>query len=100
VSAHTPGPWVIDWYDNYSEETGDTLPPTHAAAIKADGAKEAVCGTCDGCHKIAMADAKLIAAAPDLLAALKAMVKVDAEDGADDEYLRDARAAIAKAEGR
>ena len=48
----------------------------------------------------ARANAKLIAAAPDLLAALKAMVKVDAEDGADDEYLHDARAAIAKAEGR
>lgn len=105
MSSHTPGPWVIDWYDNYSEETGDTLPPTHAAAIRADGAKEAVCGTCDGCHKIAMADAKLIAAAPDLLAALGRLAVRRVKDGPcwcyggplHDEDCREARAAIAKA---
>lgn len=42
----------------------------------------------------------LLQSRDDMLVALKAMVKVDAEDGADDEYLRYARAAIAKAEGR
>lgn len=106
MSAHTPGPWVIDWYDNYSEETGDTLPPTHAAAIRADGTKESVCGTCDGCHKIAMADAHLIAAAPDLLAAAKNAVDYccgNPETRASDEPCSSCGpliAAIAKAEGK
>ena len=36
---------------------------------------------------------------PGNLAALEAMVSAEAESGADDEYLRAARAAIAKARG-
>ena len=63
MSAHTPGPWVIDWYDNYSEETGDTLPPTHAQPFQADGTKGSPCvAPVTAATKIAMADAHLIAA--------------------------------------
>lgn len=50
----------------------------------------------------AEANARLIAAAPDLLAALRAMVcRCEPDtDGADRRMWEDARAAIAKAEGR
>lgn len=107
MSAHSPGPWTISWYDEYSEETGDPLPPTHAGSIR-DASDESVCGTCDGCNKIAKANAHLIAAAPDLLAALEELVsrrqRVARERGlpdladSDGRYAR-AVAAIAKARG-
>jgi len=49
------------------------------------------------CDKLSNAEA-LIAAAPELLAALKAMIEYDT--GTPDDVLNQARAAIAKAEGK
>lgn len=79
MSTHTPGPWTvvaIDWAD-----TGNAR-----FEIK-------------GIRRTGMADARLIAAAPELLAALHDCREALRRAGADGE-LRVVDAAIAKAEGR
>ena len=88
MSAHTPGPWVLNGVMALDTRLWIVSIPGEQARIEvADYSTESE------------SNAHLIAAAPDLLEALEALVKVDAEDGADDEYLRVARAAIAKARG-
>jgi hypothetical protein len=84
MSKHTPGPWCMEsffhgQYDVYSEVTDDFISG----------------GT------ISEADARLIAAAPDLLEALEKVVSfVDAGQGTwTVEEQQKARAAIAKAKG-
>lgn len=85
-AAHTPGPW------QFLEVAGSNPVHYHIASASVN------VGTFDGRE----ADARLIAAAPELLAALKVMVtKVSFRD----EYrfqneLKAARVVIAKAEGR
>jgi len=107
MSAHTPGPWELDEGDD-----GDNF------TIRADG--EFVTRltksryTDDRRDPEAYANAALIAAAPDMLAALAAIVK-GADSEPDGDYLvgmnlgyvaihrrkiEAARAAIARAEGR
>ena len=89
MSSHTPGPWEAD-----SERRGHVVwarGPTGSMLV-------ATCGHAafDG------ANARLIAAAPDLLAALKAMF-ADACDCGPDVHCRSCELglrAIAKAEGR
>ena len=80
MSEHTPGPWTpygLDWrmvVDKDSEVIADVR--THDA------------------------DARLIAAAPDLLAALEALMTEACDDIAhQDEHTEAAEAAIAKAKG-
>jgi hypothetical protein len=91
MSGHTPGPWVIE---------GDVaaLPDDIGVGIvnrKHDGDDWDVAMV----HSSA-ANARLIAAAPDLLAALKALLdKADLNDWNQEAY-EAAEAAIAKAEGR
>ena len=78
-AQHTPGPWTvvaIDW-----AETGNAR-----FEIK-------------GIRRTGMADARLIAAAPDLLEALQRAVDLLARYPKHDEAWRQARAAIAKVEG-
>lgn len=90
MSAHTPGPWVI-------------LDSWRGFRIVADDVSATpVCDTIGGHHSHAEADALLIAAAPDLLAALQEIVAdLDDECGnpvcGDCAPWRRARAAIAKA---
>jgi len=81
--GHTPGPWVffIDGFGDHSIES----------AQDSNGNRLPVAMT----FRRNNADARLIAAAPDLLAALRALV----HPMASDEDLDAARAAIAKAEG-
>jgi hypothetical protein len=80
--AHTPGPWTADGSNVYADNVV---------------VAEANCAL-DGCDDTA----RLIASAPDLLAALRALV----EQYGDPKYMPDApgwaeaRAAIAKAEGK
>lgn len=85
---HTPGPWTV-------EEYGDDETPT--LVIHKDSESRICFMATPGSHgdpaKIE-ADAHLIAAAPDLLAALQAVVRV--ADRKTDEFDA-ARAAIAKA---
>ena len=91
-AAHTPGPWLIEWNaaqsgeGHYITDSKDMVELSRIAAVlfhdDADGETRA--------------NARLLAAAPDLLAALIGVVKV--ADRATVEFDA-ARAAIAKAEG-
>lgn len=101
MSKHTPGPWTI-------EEYGDGDLP--ALAIHKDSETRVCFMATPGSHgdpATIAADARLIAAAPDLLAALRACVNNLAPYGDEDAIesgsigncLRRARAAIAKARG-
>ncbi len=86
--THTPGPWWPYRKQGYSNlfigsGTHDVAEATHA------GGEE---------HR--QANAQLIAAAPELLAALNYMVENAEADGWSELMLSDAKAAIAKAEGR
>ena len=81
-TQHTPGPWTTDG----SAESGnlDIISPLGRVAMM----------DCD--HDLTAIDAQLIAAAPDLLAALQ---KIDANAAESVEWIRRvAREAIAKAE--
>ena len=82
MTQHTPGPW---------KTTGANITDAnrnHVATVT-DG------GTTDG-----EANARLIAAAPELLAALKDIAETQWANGVPSSgALREARAAIAKAEG-
>ncbi len=77
-------------------------PDTSADVLCANGVL--VVADC-GCHALSIANARLIAAAPDLLAACQRTVRMleQQQDGSDPvlvSTLRQVRAAIAKAEGR
>lgn len=84
---HTPGPWDISEYKD-----------GHAFVFDPD--MGFVCNVMTGSSE-GVANARLIAAAPDMLKALKRMVDWFEQDNPDPAYdeLMLARAAIAKAEG-
>lgn len=90
--THTPGPWIVD-HDFPTEIRMD------------DSNGEAVFALVAGVHvsntepEQALADARLIAAAPEMLAALKAAL-ADFGDDYGGPTIDAMRAAIAKAEGR
>ena len=92
MSKHTPGPWEVA----YQDKNGQSV-------VKGEHIEVATCWHhCVGSIEKEMhANARLIAAAPELLEALKEIV--DAADGAGWEQLdpsfKKARAAIAKATG-
>lgn len=90
-SSHTPGPW---WVDNRR--------PTGALQIQAEhrGVGSSYCVASVNYYEDDAANAHLIAAAPDLLEALKAALPIlrKASDGAV--AWGNAYGAIAKAEGR
>ena len=89
VMRHTPGPWVC-FYKHKYDEWHVSVPILHSAtkwALFDDGV----------CSDNPEADARIISAAPDMLAALEGVLRV--ADRTTDEF--DAvRAAIAKALGR
>lgn len=90
---HTPGPWTTKELQVYAEDgNGSTLAHVYDPSRDHD-------------HSEAEANALLIAAAPDLLEALRFLLsKVDDLSGYwkedTDHAVRDAQEAIAKAEGR
>ena len=90
MSGHTPGPWRVNGIDGALEgwKVTDTGPTQDHDG---DGASEYLATVYDE------GNGRLIAAAPELLEALKAVVRV--ADRATVEFDL-ARAAIAKAEGR
>lgn len=102
--AHTPGPWKVAGFAGEHDEGGARI-----ASVK-DG--QSVCYTAlaiRGMWGQYIADANLIAAAPDLLAALKAVTyhfettrdfALGNEDAESYTAVDAARAAIAKAEGK
>ena len=97
MSKHTPGPWVAE-YDEYGDEIwfggrGCGTWTIGPAYIGGDGLTQ------EGQERMA-ADARLIAAAPELLEALDNLLKViDGEGGTKPNACEMARAAIAKAIG-
>jgi hypothetical protein len=84
--SHTPGPWTIE----YEDDEGNLLD---------DGV---TIESCEGpvAFRVIDCSAHVIAAAPELLAALRYMVENAEADGWSSLMLSDAKAAIAKAEGR
>lgn len=93
-SSHTPGPWVSFYKHKYDE--------WHVGVPVSSGSMKLALFP-DGCPtENPEADCRLIAAAPELLFALKAMVGWQAEvkHAIPLSYLDGAKAAIAKAEGR
>jgi len=94
---HTPGPWVIDANDRYHVESpdGSALPWSIATISGSAG---------PGTNR-SEANARLIAAAPDLLAALEKLLSYNEAIMADrinyrpEDHASVARAAIAKATG-
>lgn len=96
--AHTPGPWTFEVHDGAKSS---------AMYAKDDRICEPVCViphddiTEEG-YEVVLANARLIAAAPDLLAACKALLPAGWDDGVMDHIpgIKLTRLAIAKAEGR
>ena len=86
MSDHTPGPWA---YENY----GGTL----HVFLDNEGGTPSICKLVGNDKD---ANARLIAAAPDLLEALQNLLKVHEGEGGTQYHAGDiARAAIAKAKG-
>ena len=92
-AKHTTGPWVIDWnvsrLDIFSSDATVLVASLRRSTLS------------EGIDKAALANARLIAAAPEIYAALKDLVyQVQGPDQPPWLCLKDARAAIAKAEGK
>src|SRR6476646_6775635 len=98
MSKHTPGPWRPSYDRGYFVETDHDDKPSSGNVCNIEQG--------DGCSKEeAQANARLIAAAPDLLKACKAMVtycgKYAIEDYAKGQWpYQNLMDAIAKAEGK
>lgn len=88
IHTHTPGPWLIDWetetiHASYDEGSG------HIAEMRAGKL------TWHDRH----ANARLIAAAPDLLAALEYALAYPAALKSNAGFIEEVKVAIAKAKG-
>jgi hypothetical protein len=83
MSDHTPGPWSVYGYEIVSE----------------DGQRVATASTPARPHPEERANARLIAASPELLAVLRGIL-TNAGSHIDTEWLELATAIIAQAEGR
>ena len=102
MTLHTPGPWRFEFYKNDSDEYCHRVVGSY---IDKNGWPDIVCDNEPYYpHQVSEADARLIAAAPDLLEALKKIASLGMSQfftQADfaDECQNIARAAIAKATG-
>jgi hypothetical protein len=108
-TKHTPGPWRVD--ETWPEETNTIRVKRNVLCVKAEPQRTiALCG--HGSQDEAVANARLIAAAPELISALKAiqaringvfddpdLIQCGPLQGPATDIDRIARAAIAKAEG-
>lgn len=95
MTSHTPGPWYWVGTDSYEDKAylvGDCGQLVLQPVSGWDFSPADPCG--HGAIRVSAANARVVAAAPALLAALKEMVTID-----DWEAVDQARAAIAKAEG-
>lgn len=94
-AQHTPGPWAV------SRNNAGAI-PLHFQPLEVIGRGGACCVAAKlGDGPEALANAHLIAAAPELLAACQALLAEAELHGLtdNDAHLREARAAIAKAKG-
>jgi hypothetical protein len=90
ITPWTPGPWVIN-----NDDQDDLKIESAAYQDETPG----VCGSHSSQWPLTDADAALIAAAPDMLAALEACIKMYGEDDREEEWscITKARAAVKKA---
>ena len=89
MSAHTPGPWKVEYSEGYEWEVlaGANLPIAYISGWAGYSTE---------------VNARLIAAAPDLLAALAGIIEIGKRDLTNpkyDAYFEEARAALKKAGG-
>lgn len=105
-AAHTPGPWGVDAAHIYPSTNSIVGYYVSVTDLSQEGGfngrvAEAFANCVTGTDDVAMANAKLIAAAPELLAALQAVVNDDADsgEGISVPVFRQVIAAIAKASG-
>lgn len=97
VMQHTPGPWEVMSGDNY-EVRSPLLPREYPHHCKEDSTGDFVAYIGNHAADFGWANANLIAAAPDLLAALEKMLDLySAFDGPVGPTVIMARAAIEKA---
>jgi len=107
-AKHTPGPWtaaiLAEPLHKIPEYVADCIRESGGRDFRFVAASDAK-GQCDICHvgngSAGKANARLIAAAPDLLEACKAVMEMRIVQVEDEEgEIEMCRAAIAKAEGR
>ena len=92
-TVHTPGPWVVsDQGVGFEVDSNDGWQVAQAQQRPEDGRGKP--------SSVRLANARLIAAAPDLLEALKKMLDVWEHGGIATYPIGEARAAIKKAEGQ
>ena len=94
-TKHTPGPWDISGSSRY----GIDIAQAEGAPFTSNSSDVATVNLAATTHEMAQANAHLIAAAPDLLAALDEMTATGGWMPSDERYIR-AKAAIAKALGQ
>jgi hypothetical protein len=95
AAKHTPGPWAVEgsWSRPVTGEVGHII--SYGVNSNGDGPQGTVCKTVGTSLDVA----RLIAAAPDLLEALKPFAAELGFGEKPSPYVLAARAAIAKAEG-
>lgn len=102
AAAHTPGPWRVDPAQDIDIQSANgKIEIAVALSQSLDGVRFTFAGKMPS-KKTTLANARLIAAAPDLLAALQMLHEIDDDYGIDlTEQQRDQmHDALAKAEGR
>lgn len=103
-SAHTPGPWEFGSGDDYYIRA-ESYPKAFPHHFKSDDLGDYLALVGNRTKDFGEANARLMAAAPDLLSALEAITDQlerigDPRPGKDGPFIDDARAAIAKARWR
>jgi hypothetical protein len=96
-TKHTQGPWVSQSPRGHQRAIGRKW---EVVAPLDGGGELVIVGENTGVDCLTQANANLIAAAPDMLEALKALMEEYVHEGAASDALTLAMEAIAKAEGR
>lgn len=100
MSKHTPGPWWFAQHDEFGRyDVGNGDAPMFRTIAPADSGPGEWSIT-DYRHDHQEANARLVAAAPEILEALKGLVSAVEAEGDAERMTERARAAISKAEGK
>ncbi len=96
MSKHTPGPWRVNQYTETTGANDGYLKGFPSISVLAKG-EELIYVIGNGAGE-SLGDARLIAAAPELLQALRGLVRVALDRGFGDAELAQAERAIERAE--